>query len=170
MLDKKKGAIGATLTWVVATIIILFVIIIFLIASGTLKPLLNIGGVLQPVMIEPLKLPEQQQSLYAIVKTPSPLGLSIEELIVNGRHEEVKNVVNPILEKLSKNKWWEEHSGYKLFYWIGSWSLRKEVITKGDLTDVQQFYLALTKNPEIKLKFQLDCKNGWCGNNFEFLK
>jgi hypothetical protein len=37
LIRNKKGAIGATLTWIVATFIILFILIIFLVAVGVLS-------------------------------------------------------------------------------------------------------------------------------------
>ena len=50
MIKTKKATIGATMTWVVATIIILFVMIVFVYTSvalfgkGELKPILSIKG------------------------------------------------------------------------------------------------------------------------------
>lgn len=100
-MHNKKAAIGATMTWVVATIIILLVIILFVYASGVLS-IGRPGGegmVSRSVVTDSAK----EQMLLALLET------KIEEEKVKDQiesnevdWEKLKQKLKPIIEKFPK--------------------------------------------------------------------
>ncbi len=110
---NKKAAIGATMTWIVATIIILFVIILFVYASGFLagsEAFKEWFKIKDNLMEETISSVESEQILLALLQTEVD-GKSVKEHIEdkgNFKEEVLKKELNPILEKIpakEKYKW-----------------------------------------------------------------
>lgn len=83
---NKKAAIGATMTWILATIIILFVIIIFVYASFSLANSRKIKAILEGVEITPSEPispgVDSEQMLLALLKIENQENLkSILEIV-----------------------------------------------------------------------------------------
>jgi len=108
MYKNKKAAIGATMTWMVATIIILFVIILFVYGSGVLGFELFGGD-------DSLKETntESEQMLLALLETEVD-GKNVKEHIEDNQNFEkevfpkLKKEIESIFEKVSageKYKW-----------------------------------------------------------------
>lgn len=96
----KKAAIGATMTWIVATIIIFFVIILFVYSSGVLGfELFGEDAFLKETSTE------SEQMLLALLETEVD-GKSVKEHIEDSENFEkevlpkLKKEIEPILEKI----------------------------------------------------------------------
>ncbi|MDP3026936.1 MAG: hypothetical protein Q8N63_04455 [Nanoarchaeota archaeon] len=96
MLRNKKAAIGATITWVVATIIILLVIIIFVYAAKVQSIGSEKGSFYTRYK---LTQTNKQQILLALLKTEIE-GKIVQDYIVLEDYESLKNKIKPVLEKL----------------------------------------------------------------------
>ncbi len=99
-MNNKKAAIGATMTWIVATIIIFFVIILFVYSSGVLGfELFGEDAFLKETSTE------SEQMLLALLETEVD-GKSVKEHIEDSENFEkevlpkLKKEIEPILEKI----------------------------------------------------------------------
>ncbi len=95
MFRQKKAAIGATMTWVVATIIILFAVILFVTASyGIAKErgVLDFSG-------KEISNINAEQSLLALLQTEIN-GMEVRGYVSQGRYPEIKKDVDFILDNL----------------------------------------------------------------------
>jgi len=110
----KKAAIGATMTWVVATIIIFVVIIIFVYAAKGFagsKWVRDIVGRDSVNVIKDSSNADSEQMLLALLQTNID-GKSVKDYVENTNNFEkefpkLKQELNPILEKIPAGK------GYK---------------------------------------------------------
>ncbi len=106
--QNKKATIGATMTWIVATIIILLVIIIFVYLSTTFfayKKLENLDPFVQTN--EQSSEIDSEQILLALMQTEID-GTTIKELIINKEKDILEKI--DIIAKLpvnSKGAHWE---------------------------------------------------------------
>lgn len=100
MYKNKKATIGATMTWVVATIIVLFVIIIFVYASKV-QSLGSIKG----SFYTRHKLTEinKEQMLLALLKTEID-DKKVEDYIILEDYKGLEKKIKPILEKFPGHK------------------------------------------------------------------
>jgi len=120
MFDKK-GAISATMTWVVATIVILFVVIFFIYSSYVVakeKEVLNFELLVLKFKTSGV---DAEQVMLALLQTEFG-GISVKEHILNGEYSVVENNVNLVLDKL-------EFSG-KAEVYVGN---KKVVLDSGSL-------------------------------------
>jgi hypothetical protein len=151
MKKIRRGAIGAGLTWVVATITIFFVILVFLIASGALK----IGNIKSFVgrRAKPLMFPEQQQSLIAISKTPG-----IRNAIVAGQYPAAETSLTSVIKKLNPDAF----SGWGLYVYENNNAIIK-VRTYSfwpGMYDEQNFYVVFEEGRDkFDLAFFLESEN-----------
>lgn len=151
---NKKGQIATGMTWVVATLIILFILAIFLIASGVIN-IGNIGSFSGKGVVY-LKFYGQQESLFAIAKNPE-----ITNLISSGNYDDIENKLKIILPKLGRP---EISGGWNLAIFKNNEKV-KEVKTFSFVTgwyDSQNFYLRLKDNKDIQLRLYLECKDDSC--------
>lgn len=81
-MKNKNAAIGATMTWVVATIILLFVIIIFVYASLVISK----GKKAENIHISPYI--ESEQMLLALLETKIN-GKLVKDYIIEGNYDEL---------------------------------------------------------------------------------
>ncbi len=106
-LESKKAAIGATMTWVVATIIILVVVIIFIYSSYALakeKKILGFDPFVQE--IEQSSSIESEQILLALLETElEGKGKKIKNYILTSNYEGLEEKINSILSKMPDNNW-----------------------------------------------------------------
>jgi len=93
---NKKATIGATMTWVVATIIILFIIIFFIYASYYIakeKGVLGFEGFIQEKENSGIV---SEQSLLAVLQTEIK-GRMVIDYILQGEYSEVEEDVSLFL-------------------------------------------------------------------------
>jgi len=93
----KKASIAATMTWLLATIIILLVVVFFVYASYTIgkkKDLLNFE-----ILKKKNSNIEAEQTLLALMQTKIN-GKAVNDYILDGSYSEVKEEVENILEIL----------------------------------------------------------------------
>lgn len=98
--ENKKAAIGATMTWVVATVIILFVIILFIYASYAItkeKKIKNLEPFVQE--IEQSSCIDSEQMLLALMQTKLE-EKAVEDYILEGNYDELEIKIKPILDEL----------------------------------------------------------------------
>jgi len=93
---NKKAAIGATMTWIVATIIILFVIILFVYASGAFISSSDKSFKTSPFNVA------TEQSLLALLETKLD-GKTVRDYIIEGDYKTLRKKITPILERLPEN-------------------------------------------------------------------
>lgn len=162
---NNKGEIGATLTWIVATIIILVIIFVFMLVSGVVK--WDVKGFTGQKEISALKFPEQQQSLYAISKTPS-----IRNAIINGNYDQPENEIKLILDGIKTTN--KDGTGWNLEIFKNDKSV-KSVVTYETLVpadSTQNFYLLFSNgDDQFKLRLYLECKDeirGDCTDNLVY--
>ena len=163
----KKGQVSTTMTWVVATIIIFLIMLIFLYSTGLFagsKYIKNIGNFEGKTRISALKFPEQQETLFAMAK-----DTEINALISSGSPDEIEleKKVKPILEGLKKRivtfgafgNEFEIDNGWNLVvYKNGEKTVAVKTYSKGvDLFDALNFYTILENDPNIKLDLYLEC-------------
>ena len=134
----KKAAIGETMTWVVATFAILFIIFLFLVASGSVD-LGGVGKFISSSKIFALKFPEQQESLFAMA----------ENNVIDMSDEEIKE----ILENLNDLS----IPGYEYPH---GWNLiinKRTIETYSDILDegISQNFYVYSKEKNIKLRLYL---------------
>jgi len=101
----KKAAIGATMTWVVATIIILIIVILFIYFSYALakeKKILGFDPFVQE--IEQSSSIESEQILLALLETELE-GKKIKNYILTSNYEVLEEKINSILSKMPDNNW-----------------------------------------------------------------
>jgi len=99
MFDNKKAAIGATMTWVVATIIILFVVVFFIYASYEIAKDKHLLGFDKFIQKKEASGTGAEQTLLALLQTEIN-EMSIQGYITNDRYSEVEAEVNLILDEL----------------------------------------------------------------------
>jgi len=112
MLNKrldKGGQIGTTLTWMIATIIILLTIVIFLVVSGAF-------GTIKGISLGSKKFTltdyyGQQQTLFAIIDT-----LGIRLAIISDDYATVENKIKPILKEIGETKTKGYNVGWTFIY------------------------------------------------------
>ena len=113
---NKKAAIGATMTWIVATIIILFVIILFVFASGILGFEL-FGGDAYPKETST----KSEQMLFALLNTKFNGKTLTEHLNEEDWEKNLKEIEKEIYEIVkrfpenSKKEGWSLEIGDKSF-------------------------------------------------------
>ncbi len=95
----KKAAIGATMTWIVATIIILFVIILFVYGAGVFaKESWSAGWSSRYKPTDSIK----EQMLLALLETEVEGG-KIKDIVINSNNRDdynnLKQKIKPIIEK-----------------------------------------------------------------------
>ena len=100
----KKGAVGAAMTWVVATFIILFLLILFIYSSYAMAKEREIkksdGFILENKKVIGM---DSEQILLALLKTR--VGeITISNYIFQGDYEEVESSVKSILNELPELK------------------------------------------------------------------
>jgi len=101
---NKKAAIGAAMTWVVATFIILFVVVLFIYASNLMAKEKDLKS-LDPFILKNEKLAEisSEQVLLSLLKTK--IGIrSIRNYIFQGDYNEIKDSIENILDELPELK------------------------------------------------------------------
>ena len=125
MSDNKKATIGATMTWVIATMIILFVIIFFIYASYSIAKEEKLLGFDRVIQEKKNSNVDAEQTLLAILQTEID-GLEIRGYISQGRYSEIKNQVDLILEEL-------ELDGSKALVYIGD----KKVVFDDGVLEVE---------------------------------
>jgi len=96
-MTNKRATIGATITWVVATIIILTMVIMFLVVST------GLAGEREIKAFDPFVFTEGQSSsidseqmLLALLQTKIN-DETFKDLIMEGRYDELKEKLKPIL-------------------------------------------------------------------------
>ncbi len=96
-MRNKKATIGATMTWVVATIIILMVIIVFVYSSKLLaeKKNLKFPSGQKPIIQSPLV----EQSLLGLMQTKIN-GKSLLQILVDGEQKEKSKEIVNLLNKI----------------------------------------------------------------------
>jgi len=102
---NKKAAIGATMTWVVATIILLVVTIFFIYSSYILaeeKEMLGFELFVQEV--EQSSSIQSEQILLALLETELE-GKKIKDYIINRDYNLLEEKINPILSKIRDDNW-----------------------------------------------------------------
>lgn len=159
---NNKAEIGATLTWIVATIIILVIIFIFMVVSGVVK--ITPGTFIGKGEISALKFPEQQQTLYAISK-----DTEIRNLIIAEEYDEAEVRIKPILEKIRTTPG-KPISGWNLEIYKNGEKIKK--ITTNEITyglpnayDKQNFYIIFYNvQDKYKLRLYLECQDVSCGD------
>lgn len=100
-MKNKRGAIGSTMTWVVATIIIFVVIIIFVYASGVRGVGSSSGSFYVRYKLTEI---DKQQMLLALLETEFD-GKEIKHYIILDNEQDYKELgkkIKPILEELPK--------------------------------------------------------------------
>lgn len=97
-MHNKKAAIGAAMTWVVATIIILLVIIVFVYASWVLSVGRSKGGSMASVTDS-----TKEQMLLALLETEID-GKNVKEHIESDEVDwkKLEQKIKPIIEKFPK--------------------------------------------------------------------
>ncbi len=103
-MKSKKATIGATMTWVLATIIILVVMILFVygtkvfVSSELVQDFLgNLGKSPEKSMFSSV---DSEQMLLALLQTKLD-GKFMKDYILDGEYSVLKNKLNPVLEELS---------------------------------------------------------------------
>jgi type IV secretory pathway VirB6-like protein len=144
----NRGEIGSTLTWIVATVIIFIIVLIFMLLTGVLG-FRDVGR-----EISPLKFPEQQESLYAIYKNPR-----IREGIESWDSGDVESRVKPVLERIKYGgRGWGGIRGWNLFIFKGEEKMKIKTKEIPGWKAVQNFYY--TKD-SIKLRLYLESDTGF---------
>lgn len=146
MKINKKGAVATTMTWVIATIVIFFVIILFLFISGAL----GAGGIGKKE-VAPLRFPEQQQSLFAIARDYD------------------ENVIPNILSNFPKSP--SGKSAWKLSVIENENVIKSfeapDAISILGFHDAQNFYSDLTKDSKTQLRLFFICEETVCYDELE---
>jgi hypothetical protein len=102
ILKNRKGTIGAAMTWVVATIIILLFVFIFVYSSYMISKERQITNFSPILNSEKSYDAGSEQILLALLQTKIE-NKSLKDLIINGDYDKIENYRN-ILEKLSNEK------------------------------------------------------------------
>jgi len=152
MLENKRGQVATTLTWVVATITILIVMLLFMFASGALGGISDIKGFIGGGEIVALRFPEQQQTLFAIAS--------------EGKLTEAE--VKPILEKIGPEWLRKASDGWGLEIFENDKSVNiVRAYSRAQLFSAQNFYTVLKDKPETKLLLYLWCDGDICRDNLK---
>jgi hypothetical protein len=166
-LFGKRGAAGVTLTWIVATGIIVLLMVIFLVLSGVIfkegKARTFFTGTATYVS---LAFPEQQQSVFALASTPgvaAALITAVPAIQSGAAPAAVVSVLKPHLEDFQDlrfvggglaNAWRASVSSPGQ---SGSFSVEGSSIV-GRVFDTQSFAVSLPGRPDIVLRLDLRCK------------
>jgi len=100
LFKNKRGAIGAAMTWVVATMIILLITIIFIYSSYAMAKQKQLGGFKTfNLRTETIYKADAEQVLLALMKTKIDAS-SVREYIIRGEYNSVKPSVDLILASI----------------------------------------------------------------------
>ena len=100
-MRDKRGAIGAAMTWVVATFIILFMVILFVYSSYILAK--EKGLVVSVFEDEKVSGADSEQILLALLS--KKIGTrSVRNYIFQGEYEEIRSSVESLLNELPELK------------------------------------------------------------------
>ncbi len=148
MLNNKRGTIGATMTWVVATIIILVVVIIFVYAAGVLagsewaKNLFKIEGAVG--VGKTSSAVDSEQMLLALLQTKIN-GESVQQILINEDYEKLGANLREILVRVP-NCFESQYGGAWVFdYFPGKGKSVKSFndIEKGKYTSNSKYSLVM---------------------------
>jgi hypothetical protein len=122
-LERKRAAIGATMTWVVATIIIFFVIFLFVLGSqamatsGKFKKIFSLRESGSEQIAELGSAIASEQMLLALLETKVD-GRSVKELVINDEKDLLADNLKLVLAKIPycKNKKSFKRSSWSFYY------------------------------------------------------
>jgi hypothetical protein len=138
-IKNKKAQIGETMTWTVATVIIVIVLMIFMLSVSLIAGKKNVAFDLGNFVEDQGSDIAVQQMLFSILKYDTGNGKTIGRLIDNKEYSEVQKEVNIILKK------WEGQ-GVVCDFEAGSAGVYYGGDVKGSLD------YELNKNDNIKLQ------------------
>lgn len=144
---NKKGAIGAAMTWMVATVIIIFIIVLFTYISFILSKEKQAENFSFSFNLNENSDMSSEQILISLLKTKVE-DKSIMNHILEGDYEKI-NEIKPILEKLSN-----EELGYWNFYIYENNNVVKKIKTKDlsfEILGKKSAEVNLDSNKRIKL-------------------
>ena len=146
-MKNKQGAIGAATTWIVATIIILFVIILFVYGSYILTKEKQIKGAKFPVFGGNIFYSGSEQMLFAILKTEIN-GRTAKDLILAGEYNETEANIRSILEKISNS-----NENWNLYIYENEEAVKKIKMNLEtlDVLGSKEASVYLNSNKKIKL-------------------
>lgn len=146
---NKKADVSITITWIVATLVTLVLMLLFMVASGVI----SFGGGPSVTEISPLKFPEQQQSLFAISKTPE-----VNSKMLEGDYSGAENSAKTIASKIKFKdvEFKEVYAGYTVsrnLYFAISKNPQEKVT--GEIQ--QNFNTVIKVKPDMKLRIYINC-------------
>jgi hypothetical protein len=115
-MQSRHASIGATMTWIVATIIILIVILIFIYASTVLAVRRNLFSIDSPDSVRRLRDIQTQQTLLALLETDLD-GAKIESYVTNEDYNTLQIKLGALLNKIPGGKY--NDLGTAVYY--GNW-------------------------------------------------
>jgi len=145
------------MTWIVATISILFIMIIFLFASGVFR-FKSIGDVLNLFKgkdtIGSLNFPEQQQSVFALSEYKE-----IKDAIISENYNQAENLINPILERITEYGYHESKGGWNVQIFKNNKQVKRiEPMNIPGHYDKQNFFTNL-KSSDFSIRLFLESKS-----------
>lgn len=158
MYKNKKATIGATMTWVVATIIVLFVIIIFVYASGVLAGKKGALDFKPSVQIAKYSSVESEQMLLALLRTEIN-GKTVKDYILEGDYDglEKSEFREKVLTELPEPR--RLPDGWHLYIYENNDVVKKIKSLKGTLSVAEslasEIYLNLNKKVKLFLNAPL---------------
>ena len=103
---NKKGAVGLTLTWFVAFMIIVFIMLVYVVLAGFLaakKSIPIVGGGKNAISISTTSGNlETQRKLFEILNSPLGNGATLKQLVINfgiSKDETIKEKIKEALKK-----------------------------------------------------------------------
>jgi hypothetical protein len=149
----KKATIGATMTWIVATIIILVVIVLFVYASfvsakqgGLFKPIQGIF----PSYRYKLTSVSDEQMLLALLETKTG-EMKIKNYLISEDYKELEKIVKPILDKFPR-----DHEGNWVFRVYEGDKKRLQVGKDSSMVGEINPSVVYFANKKVTLSFHVD--------------